>query len=305
MRLQLNRILCATDLSDLGNYAVSYGVALAKGFKAKLYLCHVVDLSSTTMYGEATFTFEAQNLYMEDYAQGQLKDLIAGQSIDMEPLVTTGRASDEIVRLAEENSIDLVITATRGRSGLKRLILGSVTEHLMKTLPCPLMSLRGPDYENKLTSEQGLVLKKILVGCDFSSDSNRAYEYSVSLAQEFQSELHLVHVIAPLLYKDLPKALLDERDRLHKDLRETLNEKLKEMIPDEAFNWCTPKTVLLAGRPHEELTKYAIVQGMDLIVLGVRGHGMVESLFVGSTTERVVRQAICPVFSVRPKAQDI
>lgn len=301
MRLQLNRILCATDLSDLGNYAVSYGIALAKGFKAKLYLCHVVDLSSTTMYGEATFAFEAQNLYMEDYAQGQLNDLIGDSEVDCEALVTTGKASDEIIRLAEEKSVDLVITATRGRSGLKRLILGSVTEHLMKTLPCPLLSLRGSDYEKKTVSEHGLMPKKILVGCDFSPDSDRAYEYGVSLAQEYQSELHLVHVIAPPLYKDLPKAMMEERDRLHKDLRETLNEKLKGMIPDEAFNWCAPKTVLLAGQPHEELTKYAVVQDMDLIVLGVRGHGMVESLFVGSTTERVVRQAICPVLSVQPE----
>ena len=157
MRLQLNRILCATDLSDLGNSAVSYGIALAKGFKAKLYLCHVVDLSSTTMYGEATFAFEAQNLYMEDYAQGQLDDLMVDQQVEWEPLVTTGKASDEIVRLAEENSVDLVITATRGRSGLKRLILGSVTEHLMKTLPCPLMSLRGPDYEKKISDRKSVV----------------------------------------------------------------------------------------------------------------------------------------------------
>ena len=300
MRLHLDSILCVTDLSELGNSVVSYGIELAKGFNAKLYLCHVVDLSSTTMYGEATFAFEAQNLYMEDYAHGQLKDLIKDHPIDMEPLVTTGRASDEIVRLADEKNVDLVITATRGRSGLKRLILGSVTEHLMKALSCPLMSLRGPDYEKKISSEQGLMLKKILVACDFSPDSDRAYEYGVSLAQEFQSDLHLVHVSAPPLYKDLPKALLDERARLQDDLRVTLNKQLKEMIPDEALNWCKPKTVLLAGQPHEELIKYAVVQDMDLIVLGVRGHGMVESLFVGSTAERVVRQAICPVLSVRP-----
>jgi nucleotide-binding universal stress UspA family protein len=304
MRLQLDRILCATDLSELGNNAVAYGIALAKVFKAKLYLCHVVDLSSTTMYGEASFAFEAQNLYMEDYAQGQLNDLVGEHEIEWEPLVTTGRASDEIVRLAEENNIDLVITATRGRSGFKRFILGSVTEHLMKTLPCPLMSLRGSVYEKTLAVDQGIGLKKILVAVDFSPDSDHAYEYGVSLAQEFQSDLHLVHVIAPPLYKNLPKALLEERERLQTDLRKTLNEKLKEIIPGEAFNWCAPKTVLLAGQPYEELSKYAVVQDIDLIVLGVRGHGMVESLFVGSTTERVVRRAICPVLCVRPKIAD-
>jgi nucleotide-binding universal stress UspA family protein len=59
----------------------------------------------------------------------------------------------------------------------------------------------------------------------------------------------------------------------------------------------------LAGHPHQELTKYAVVQRMDLIVLGVRGHGLVETLLVGSTTDRVVREAPCPVLTVRPIAQ--
>ena len=71
------------------------------------------------------------------------------------------------------------------------------------------------------------------------------------------------------------------------------------------YDWCTPKTILLAGHPHEELTKYAVVNEIDLIVLGVRGHSLVETMFVGSTTDRVVREAPCPVLSVRPTAEGV
>ena len=74
------------------------------------------------------------------------------------------------------------------------------------------------------------------------------------------------------------------------------------MVPEEARTWCNPVTALLAGQPHEELIKYAVVNDIDLIVLGVRGHSLVETLFVGSTTDRVLRRAPCPVLSVQPKA---
>jgi nucleotide-binding universal stress UspA family protein len=82
------------------------------------------------------------------------------------------------------------------------------------------------------------------------------------------------------------------------DLQAQIRDKLKKMVPTEAFNWCTPQTVLLDGPSHEELIRYAKKNKMDLIVLGVRGQGLVERLFIGSTTDRVVRQTPCPVLSV-------
>jgi len=105
-------------------------------------------------------------------------------------------------------------------------------------------------------------------------------------------------VIEPAAYKDLLKPAREEKEEFQQDLRKKLREKLTGMIPEEAHNWCTPKTTLLAGQPHEELTKYAVVHDIDLIVLGVRGHSLVETLFVGSTTDRVVREVPCPVLSV-------
>ena len=127
----------------------------------------------------------------------------------------------------------------------------------------------------------------------------------MSLAQEFQAELHLAHVIAPPVYKDLLKRSITAEEEYQEDLREKLNEEITNMVPDEARIWCTPKTTLLAGQPHEEIIKYAVVNKIDLIVLGVRGHSLMEKLFVGSTTDLVARQAPCPVLSVRPTVQNL
>ncbi|MFC1862396.1 universal stress protein [Thermodesulfobacteriota bacterium] len=299
MRVQLKNIICTTDFSDLSYYSVSYGIALAREFKAKLYLCHVIDLSSSVIYGETTFALEIQNDNLEDYAYSKMKMLMQDKGVDWEPIVSTGRAADEIARIAGEREIDMVITATRGRSGLKRLVLGSVTEHLMRLSPCPLLAVRGKEKGSRPSFDQDIKFNRILVGCDFSKDSILAYQYGLSLAQEFQADIHLAHVIAPPIYKDLPRSINETREKLRQDLRVELKERLESMVPVEAHNWCTPKTVLLAGQPHEEISKYAVVQDMDLVVLGVRGHSLVESLFVGSTTDRVVRQIPCPVLSVR------
>jgi nucleotide-binding universal stress UspA family protein len=301
MRVLLNRILCATDFSDFSNHAIPYGIALAREFKAKLYVSHVIDLSSAAIYGEAVFALEEQQSRMTSYAQKEMTQLMGQETLDWEPLITVGNPANEIARLAADKQVDIAIAASHGRSGLKRLILGSVTERLMRTLPCPLWVVRSPEPGFVTDASQAIQIKKILVGCDFSPDSSLAFEYGLSLAQEFQAELHLAHVVEPPLYEDLVKPS-ESGETFGRQLRKTMQEKLGAMVPEEAQTWCNPVTALLAGQPHEELAKYAVVNGMDLIVLGVRGHSLVETLFVGSTTDRVLRNSPCPVLSVQQKA---
>ncbi|CAB1074844.1 hypothetical protein D1AOALGA4SA_2664 [Olavius algarvensis Delta 1 endosymbiont] len=304
MRVQFKTILCATDFSDFSNQTVGYGVALAREFDARLIICHVIDLSSVAIYGEFQLDpVGQQNRIVED-ANSQLENLIGDQPIAWEPLITVGKPADEISRTVEDQNIDLVITATRGRSGFKRLILGSVTERLMRTLPCPLMVVQSPEHELVDAPEQVVRLKKILVGCDFSQNSARAFDHGLSLAQEFQAELHLAHVIEPPVQPNLLKEETWVSGEIQQDYHNLLIEKLKDTVPAEAANWCTPQISIMEGQPYDELVKFADTRDIDMIVLGVRGHGLVKTLFLGSTTDRVVRNAPCPVLSVNLKVQN-
>jgi nucleotide-binding universal stress UspA family protein len=301
--MQFKNILCATDFSDFSNRTVTYGIALAKEFDSKLFVCHVIDLSSVAIYGEFQLDpVGLQDRIMND-ANEQLQELIGKQQIDWEPLISVGHAADEISRIVEEKGIDLVISATRGRSGLKRIILGSVTERLMRTLSCPLLVVHSPDKEFVAPDDQEVHIKNILIGCDFSPDSGAAFDYGLSLAQEFQSELHLAHVIETSIYQELHKTESPVEEEIQKEVQTRLIQKLQEMVPEEARNWCKPRTSLLDGHPYEELAGYAEKHDMDMIVLGTRGHGLVKSLLIGSTTDRVVRRAPCPVLSVSRKVQ--
>ena len=298
MRVQFKKILCTTDFSDFSNQTVNYGVALAKEFGARLIICHVIDLSSVAIYGEFQLDpIGQQNRIIED-ANEQLEALTGDQQVEWEPLIIVGKPADEIIRAVEDNDIDLVISATRGRSGIKRLILGSVTERLMLTLPCPLLVLRSPEHGLAKAPDQAIRLKKILVGCDFSPDSGQALSHALSLAQEFEAELHLVNVIETPAQPNFLKAEQATSEEIQEDFRQLLSQKLKDLVPEEARHWCSPQTSILEGQPYEELAKYAESNDVDMIVMGVRGHGLVKTLFLGSTTDRVVRRSPCPVLSV-------
>jgi nucleotide-binding universal stress UspA family protein/enoyl-CoA hydratase/carnithine racemase len=305
MRIQFQNILCATDFSDYSNRILPHALALAREFQARLYVCHVIELHSAALFGEVHFnSAEIQSANME-LAHEQLQRLMAKENLAWEPLVTIGSAPDEIARLAHEKGIDLVISGTHGRSGLKRLILGSVTERLMRILPCPLLVVRSTDQGGFEGRSQPLRLKHILVGCDFSSDSVLAFEHAISLAQEFQAELHLLHVLEPSQRSsDFPAMAKGDEHRLE-EVREHLESRLAAMVPAEARHWCAPKTAVQMGKPFEELIRYAASHEIDMIVLGIRGHGLIETLMVGSTTDRVVRQSPCPVLAVRPTQADI
>jgi nucleotide-binding universal stress UspA family protein len=301
MRVQIKRILCATDFSDFSNQTIPLGSALAKEFDATLLICHVVELPFATMYGEVQLDPIAQQARMTTAAYEMLARIVQEEDVDWTPLVVIGHPADEIVRLAVQEQVDLVVSATHGRSGIKRMILGSVTERLMRTLTCPLLIVREQPQALAGAPGSGFHPRTILVGCDFSPDSDLAFQYGLSLAQEFESELHLVHVIEPPVYQNV-LSMEDGEEPRREDIAPRLQRKLAEMVPMDARHWCSPVTVLVEGKTDEELTRYAMLNAIDLIVLGVHGHGLVEKLFVGSTTDRVARQAKCPVLAVKPLA---
>ena len=300
MRVRLKTILCTTDFSDYSNQTVSYGAAIANEFNGRLLICHIIDLQFAAIYGTVHFLPPDLQTQSIETAQERIEILMQSQSVPSEAVVSTGPPADEIARVVKDREIDLAIAATHGRTGLKRFILGSVTERLMRSLKCPLLVVRESPPELMPDPVRGLRFNRILVGCDFSPAANAALEYGVNLAQEFEAELHLIHVLEPQVYSDILVTALDEEHGDTGDIKDKLDRRLSDLITPEVMNWCRVKTAVTEGRPFEAITGYAGEKGIDLIVLGVRGHGVVETLFLGSTTDRVIRKAQCPVLSVNP-----
>ena len=324
MRIQPKKIMCAVDFSNFTDNILSYSVEMCKEFHAKLFVVHVVlDVKALLKNTETSLDLELlQKGHMRE-AKEHLEELVKDLNIENEFIVVQGNAANEIKQLALEQKIDMVITATHGKSGAQRFLIGSVTEKLIKTLHCPLLVLHTRKHDLIPPASFKMKMKKILVGCDFSPDSKLAFDYGLSLAQEFQAELCLAHVIKPTEYIELKasdyidikpgdyvnwrspdyfemqrKATKERYERIY-ELRNKLEKQLYYMVPEESLNWCTPKTTLLDGEPYKELIKYAKEKNMDIIVLGIRGHTLWEKMLVGSTTDRVIRHTSCPVLAVR------
>jgi nucleotide-binding universal stress UspA family protein len=305
MRVTFQRILCATDLSDASHQAIAHGITLAREFEAHLLVCHCIHLPVPSIYGEAYLAPEEQLHRNIDFAKQRIAELMGDHAVDWEPLIIVGPAAEEITRVAREEMIDITLTATQGRRMLRRMLLGSVTERLMRTLPCPLLVIPAPEGSAaKAVPEAARPFERILVGCDFSPDADLAFQHGLSMAQEFQAELHLMHVIETPHYTETLKPVFAHRPASTAVIRDFLQSKIEALVPEDARHWCQPVTVLEEGQPYAQLLRYAEEHRIDLIVLGLRGQGLIGTMFVGSTTDRVIRRSTCPVLSVCPHSHN-
>jgi nucleotide-binding universal stress UspA family protein len=216
-----------------------------------------------------------------------------GDSVEI--VVRESNAAKEIVLLAEQLPADLLVLGTHGRSGFERLFLGSVTEKVLRTTRAPVMTIPPP------VMQPGPALyKPILCPLDFSDASARALDYALSLAQEADARLILLHVIESLLGEagasEMGHLSVSEYDRY---LEEDAMARLKSFVPEAASVWSAPQERVTRGRAYREILKVAKDEGVELIVMGVQGKGALTRLVFGSTTHHVIREAGCPVLTIR------
>lgn len=298
MRYSPRNILYATDLSEQSNLALFHGVAIAKRYGAKLTVCNVIDIAPTAVQEGLFAAVPVPPKAIEEArarAEAEIRSLLRAAPPSWEVRILEGRAAVEIPRLAAEIDADLVIVATHGRSGWKKALLGSVTDQLVHHLEAPLLTVPPA---TPLKSDD-FAPSKIVLGCDFSADSMHAVSHASALAQEYQAELHLVHVLEPSIYRMLEKNVTDLVLRLEEAVRESVGGRLRELLPADVYDWSRVVTAVLSGTAHAEILRYAKEVRADLIVVGVRGHRNLSEFLVGSTTDRIIRQAPCPVLTLR------
>jgi nucleotide-binding universal stress UspA family protein len=144
-------------------------------------------------------------------------------------------------------------------------------------------------------------LKKILYPTDFSESSLEALKYAVSFARDYKARLVLMHVVNEQIFSEglnLPRVTAPEA--LEKEMASEAERRLKAIIPADERSGLDWEMVILHGMPFLEIVRYAKDKEIDLIVIGTHGRSGLEHVIFGSTAERVVRKAPCPVLSVQP-----
>jgi nucleotide-binding universal stress UspA family protein len=291
------RILCPVDFSDASRHALDHAVMIAGWYKARITALHV---------RHPAFLVEPPILFAElgDGPVATLEDVETRLHNWLAPVRAAGIACDvlavdgasparRIVDLAARIEADLIVLGTHGRSGFERLLLGSVTEKVVRTAQCPVVTVPPPSVATST-----LPFRRILCGIDFSESSSDGLRFAVSLATESNSALTLLHVLEfpqesePLA--TLPFAMSTYRAAVEEDS----TRRLVNLISDDIPAACKPATRLVHGKPHEQILAVAQELRSDLIVLGVHGRKAFDIMIFGSTTNQVIRRATCPVLTL-------
>jgi nucleotide-binding universal stress UspA family protein len=285
-RIELKNILFATDFSPAADAAAPIAIQIARRYGAKVYGVHVNrfdDYTAAAPNAWAAIAEAAERETKEDAAR--LNEQLQG--IEHEVVVGEGNLWDIISDLIKQKEIDLIVVGTRGRTGFGKTLLGSVAEQILRQAPCPVLTV-GPHIN--LWTDEYAKMREILYATDLVAECPVAAPYAVSLAQENQAHLVLVHVIEDGKAGDLVDApeVVDLKER-----------KLKQLVSEQAGLWCDPTYVVEQGAVAEKILDVANRRHTDLIVLGARpATGLATHLNVG-TVHKIVSQAKCPVLTVR------
>ena len=291
--MKIERILCPTDLSPDSDEALRYAIALSRAYTAELVLMHC-DASGSGVprvsdNDDATKSIEAAVI--------KHAGPIGLAGLNWRSLVVKcDDIGETITSEAAAYGIDLIVMRSRRRPH-RAALLGSTAESVSRTAPCPVLVMHADERDWVTRKETRIELKRVLVAYDFSDHAELALNYALSFAQEYQSELHLLHVLPPFSLEDSEISWypLGREGTYHKTAH-----RLQKAIPAEAHLWCDVKHSVREGRAYREILSYAEKNEIDLICLGAHGAGFGMRALFGSNVDRVLRQAPCPVLVTRP-----
>ena len=297
--LKLQRILVPLDFSRDAMQALGLASYLAQKFHAAVHLVHVRSVD------EPGGLSEAGNVMREcaetfSFLQSRIS---SAPALTPEAChVRTGPPYQEICDLARELDADLIVLATRGHAGLKRVVLGSTAERVVRFASCPVLVARGrkreADTESAAVSTQeAVVLRKVLVPVDFSRCGTRGAVYAARLAKAFDASLCLLHAVPPPPPPIGDRILSNLPTRDEAVLANARTE--TEAYAKLAFLSDVKCDVEVhTGYPVDEICAAASRPGVDLIVISSHGHTGINRMMLGSVAEHVVRYAECPVLVV-------
>lgn len=282
-------ILFATDFSVAAANAIPYVKQIAKHYDANLVVLHACPPVVNPMTEPASWPTDIEAAKAENEThRRQILDTFA--DIRTQACVEEGGVLDCLAEAIEKNKTDLVVIGTRGRTGLGKLLMGSVAEEIFRTVSCPVLTV-GPHSDPSRAPDGQF--REILYATDLSPESQGAAAYALSLAQEFQSRLVLVHVIPDPEAGELVTAA---------DVMASSKSLLRKLVPPEAEAWCRPEYFVFRGNPAEKILDFVNLRDTELIVLGVRPEtgvpGAATHLPI-SMAHKIVSHAACPVLTVR------
>jgi nucleotide-binding universal stress UspA family protein len=287
-QIQVSNVLFATDFSPAADAAIPFVREIVTRYGATLVTLHVRAPLVNPMTPPASWASTLESAQHKEQAQREALRL-AFSDLRSVVLFEEGDILTSLANAVDKYKVDLIVVGTRGRSGARKFFLGSTAEEIFRNATCPVLTV-GP---NSRIAPAKTGPREIVYATNFNRELSKAASYALSLAQEFQARLTLLHVIPEPKSGELVNVAQLEagtRQLLHK------------LVPADAEPWCEPEFVVEQGEVAERILSTAKTKHADLIVLGVHP----EAGFPGAATHlpiatahKVVSQAVCPVITIR------
>jgi len=299
--VEIKNVLFATDFSDASEAALPYVAALSLRYGSTIHLAHVLP-DVTFLRPGAPDPAVMGSIYEDAHSGAQekmqrLADRLKG--FPHHTYLRHGETCEVLSEIISEQKVDLVIAGTHGRTGLGKMVMGSVAEEILRRASCPVLTVGpkvvgtvtpAPRRDRELPPAQ-INIHQILYATDFKQESVEAVSHAVSLAREFRARLALLHVIE------------DYGDHLHErpgPIDDVL-QKLQALVGEDAGLRYPPEILAQFGLPAESILQAASEREADLIVLGVRpaiGHLGAATHLSRAVAHKVIVGATCPVLTV-------
>lgn len=299
----VKNVLFATDFSEASEAALPYATAFSEYFGCELHLTHVLpDVKFLRPGAPDPALFGPIYEDAHSNAQDKMRRLSKRmKSVSHQVCLRHGEISRVVSDMVRELNIDLVIAGTHGRTGLGRLIMGSVAEEILRQAPCPVLTV-GPNVVSASVRNLGRFerdakpdpaeIRDVLYATDFRQESNEAAALAATLAAAFRATLGMLHVV-----EDYGDHLSEDPGPVEASLK-----KLREMLPGDIDLEHEPEFLAQFGVAAESILQTAAERQTGLIVLGARpanGHLKAATHLGAAVAHRIIIGANCPVLTVR------
>jgi nucleotide-binding universal stress UspA family protein len=303
--IEFKRILIATDFSQASRRALSFGLAIARRYNSTLTVLHAVPPEPREPLPMEHLPLQLnRGLAEAEQRMKQLGEEVRFRDCTQRLVVDQGQVCDVIASAIERDNIDVLVLGTHGRGGLMKAVLGSVAEQVLRLAECPVLTV-GP-HVAPCASEQ-VEFQRILFATDFGAPANKALPYAITLAEDHQAKLVMLHMVPPLSAADLGPAVYGPYACLAEELidcqckmREKSISKLKNLIPANAKLASEPEYVAGLDFLPEGILEVAWSRKIDLIVMGANrtGSPRLAAHTPWAVTHDVICRAKCPVLTV-------
>lgn len=283
-------IIHPTDFSEHANLAFTMACSMARVTESRLLALHVMSIPLLhTKWG-----------YREEMEEALRRPQRMSDQVAVEYRLEEGGAAFGILNVARECQSDLIVMGTQGRTGLDRLLMGSVAEHVVRNAPCPVLTVKAPispvEGSGAEAAGQGPtvgLIGTILHPTDFSEPCNEAFRIACLLAKDHAAQVIVVHVPEPWVetFGMAPSPPLPAGYRGGLEARLGL---IQSSVPDVRV-----KGRVEEGEPAAGILSAAQATECDLIVMGTHGRTGLERLLMGSVAENVLRTSPYPVVTVK------